>query len=73
MRIDQITSEKTIEWLLEKDNPSVRYFALTKLLGRNEADKEVLESKDNIMRIGIVPGILEKQNEEALDGAVSRL
>jgi hypothetical protein len=68
MKLEQITNDKTIEWLLEKDNPSVRYFTFTKLLNKNESDKEVLETKDDIMKIGIVPAILDKQNEAGFWG-----
>ena len=71
MKLEQIADDKTIEWLLEKDNPSVRYFTLTKLLNKNESDKEVLETKDNIMKIGIVPAILDKQNEAGYWGSRS--
>jgi len=63
MKLEQITDEKTIEWLLEKENPTVRYFTLTKLLKRDEGDLQVLESKEDIMKIGTVPAILDKQNE----------
>jgi hypothetical protein len=63
MKLEQITDEKTIEWLLEKENPSIKYFTLTKLLKKSESDNEVLDSKDDIMKIGIVPAILNKQNE----------
>jgi len=60
MKLEQIANDKTIDWLLEKDNPSVRYFPLTKLLNKNENDKEALETKDDIMKIGIVPAIFDK-------------
>lgn len=45
-------------WLLEKDNPSVRYFALTDILGKPENDSKVREAKDEIMKVGVVPEIL---------------
>lgn len=53
-----------IEWLLEKDNPSVRYFALTEILGKPENNSEVVKTKKEIMEIGPVPRILAKQNNE---------
>jgi hypothetical protein len=49
------------EWLLEKDNPSVRYFALIDILERLENDPEVIESKREIMKTGVVPKILSEQ------------
>ncbi len=52
-----------IDWLLEKDNPSVRYFTLTDILERPENDPEVIETKKEIMQTGVVPRILGKQKE----------
>ncbi len=57
-----ITNEATIHWLLEKENPSVRYFTLTRLLKRDEHDIEVISAKEDIMKRGIVPQILSKQD-----------
>jgi len=51
-------------WLLEKDNPSVRYFALTEILNKPENDPEAEEAKDEIMEVGAVPKILAKQSNE---------
>jgi hypothetical protein len=52
-----------IEWLLEEDNPSVRYFALTDILEKEENNKEVKSTKEKIMIEGVVPKILKKQKE----------
>lgn len=49
------------EWLLEEENPSVRYLALRHLLGRREDDSEVQEAKSRIMTHGRVPKVLAKQ------------
>ena len=49
-------------WLLEKDDPSIRYFTLTDIQGKLETDFEVKKAKDVIMKIGLVPEILAKQN-----------
>lgn len=49
------------EWLLEENNPSVRYFTLLDILDKAEDDLEVEESRKNIMKIGPVPKILDKQ------------
>lgn len=48
------------EWLLEKDNPSVRYFTLKDILGKEESDNDVRNARKEIMTSGIVPRILEK-------------
>jgi hypothetical protein len=50
-------------WLLEEDNPSVRYFTLTEILDKPISDSEVKEAKNAIMNIGIVPRILAKQKD----------
>jgi len=54
----------TIGWLLEKDNPSVRYLTLTGLLGRPQRNADVLEAKSALMTSGIIPKILAKQRPE---------
>ncbi len=51
----------TIDWLLEPDNPAVRYLTLTELVGRSSRDQQVREARTAIMRSGVVPAILERQ------------
>ena len=51
-------------WLLEEDNPSVRYIALTDICGRPENHPEVRATKNRIMQTGIVPKILAGQDPE---------
>jgi hypothetical protein len=51
-------------WLLEEDNPSVRYFTLTEILDKPISDSEGKEAKNAIMHIGVVPQILAKQNND---------
>jgi hypothetical protein len=53
-----------IDWLLEPDNPTVRYLTLTELLGRPESHPEVREACASIMRVGVVPEILKLQAPE---------
>jgi len=50
-------------WLLEKDNPSARYFALKDILDKPEHDPEVQQAKRDIMRSGLVPELLGRQRE----------
>ena len=52
-----------LDWLLEEDkeNPSVRYFALRDLLGLPESDVQVRTALSAIMNSGPVPIILEAQ------------
>jgi hypothetical protein len=53
-----------VDWLLEEDDPSVRYLALRDLLGMKEGEAEVMEAKARIMEAGPVPRILDKQRSE---------
>ena len=52
------------DWLLQDDNPSVRYLTLKDLLGKKEQDDEVSEARARIMEVGPVPKILAKQNPD---------
>jgi len=51
------------EWLLEEENPSVRYFTLTDIWGKPQTNPEVRQAKKEIMEKGVVPRILAKQRE----------
>jgi hypothetical protein len=53
-----------VDWLLEEDDPSIRYLALRDLVGRKEGEAEVMETKARIMKVGLVPCILAKQRSE---------
>jgi hypothetical protein len=50
-------------WLLEEDNPSVRYLTLVDILEKPANDPEVVRSGKEIMRSGAVPGILDKMDD----------
>ena len=52
------------EWLLERGNPSVRYYTLTEILEKPKNDPTVKEAKEDIMATGVVPDILAKQHDE---------
>ncbi len=49
------------EWLLEEENPSVRYLALKQLLGKKENDSIVKDARMKIMESVPVTKIMEKQ------------
>ena len=51
------------DWLLETENPSVRYFTLVDILGEPPDTPEVEIARRAIMESGAVPGILAKQQE----------
>ena len=57
-----------IGWLLEEENPSVRYFTLTDILGRPPDDPEVVKARCDLMSGGPVPLILSRQEAEGFWG-----
>lgn len=52
------------EWLLEKSNPSVRYFTLRDILEKPKDNPEVKDAQHDIMKTGIVPKILALQKKD---------
>ena len=52
------------DWLLEEENPSVRYLALRTIVERSEDLPETLAAKQAIMGSGPVPAILGAQHED---------
>lgn len=48
-------------WLLEGENPSVRYYTLTDILEKPRNDPETCTARSMIMQEGVVPKILAKQ------------
>jgi len=53
--------QKVIDWLLEENQPAVRYFALSNLLGCRRQDPEVREAYSNIPKRGWAFDILRLQ------------
>ena len=53
------------EWLLEEDDPSVRYFTLRDILDRTEDDRTVQKARREIMQRGTVPDLLDRQRQPA--------
>ena len=54
----------TITWLLEEDNPNVRYLTLRYLLSRPEDDPQLRRTREDIMQADPVATILEAQQAE---------
>jgi hypothetical protein len=50
-----------IGWLLEEDQPSIRYLTLTNLLGKSTNDSDVRSARDAIAKIGWAKDILDDQ------------
>lgn len=53
-----------IDWLLETNNPSVRYLTLRDLIGLDPADTKLETARLAIMQTGPVPQILSTQNPD---------
>ena len=57
-----LLNDDPTDWLLEDENQSVKYFTMLDILEEPLKNKVVIESKKQIMKTGVVPKILEKQN-----------
>jgi len=53
-------NDNSITWLLEDNNPSVKYFTLIDVLEKAKNNPEVRKIKEEIMKKGAVPKILDK-------------
>ncbi len=62
------TNAEVIAWLLEPNNPSVRYLTLRYLLGRSEEDLEVQAARVTVFGSQAVKRILAKQDPEGFWG-----
>jgi hypothetical protein len=57
-----VPPQKVLDWLLEENQPSVRYLTLTQLLGRKETDADVREAKAKIPALGWAADILARRD-----------
>ena len=57
-----ILKAESIDWLLEEDNPSIRYWALKDLLDKSETEPEVAEAKGKICESKEVKMIFSKSD-----------
>lgn len=58
------TSPRVLDWLLEADQPSVRYFTLVDLVGRSTNDPEVRRTRSRIARVGWAANLLRRQQRK---------
>src|SRR6266540_5520009 len=56
-----VFEDPAVNWLLESDDPSIRYLTLTEILNRPSDSKEVLAAKKQIPSGPIVKTLLEGQ------------
>ena len=66
--LEQFVSEHrpTIDWLLQPENPSIRYHALRDLMGLPSTDPAVVEAREGIQRS---PPVTELLNHQLPDGS----
>lgn len=64
--------DSVMEWLLENNDPSVRFLTLTSLLDKSSEDNDVIKAKKSIMDEGLVPKILASQEEGGYWGDAER-
>lgn len=57
-----VKSKSALDWLLEEDQPAIRYHALTQLVGNRENDPDVRTAKEQISKTGWAADILAKQD-----------
>jgi len=60
-RTDAERDARVLDWLLEKDQPAVRYHALVNLLDRKPDDPEVREARSRIGKVGWAADQLRQQ------------
>ena len=61
---DVTNRDQTISWLLEQENPSLRYWTFRDLLGRPRDDPEVMASQDAVANWRPVSDLLKEQRPE---------
>jgi hypothetical protein len=59
-----IVQNSPIEWLLETEKPSIRYFTLRDLLDKSENDPQVVKARAAISTSNIIAKIFSKQHPE---------
>ncbi len=64
--------EKVLEWLLEENDPSVRYMTLTTWLGLDIKEDEVRQARAALMTSGPAGALLEQQSEDGSWGEINR-
>ncbi len=66
MKNDWLSALKSVpmDWLLEKDNPPVRFFTMRDLLDYKSSDSELIEARNSLGNYRVTQTILGKQNLE---------
>ncbi|MHA1925127.1 MAG: hypothetical protein ACW974_04370 [Candidatus Thorarchaeota archaeon] len=64
MSIEDFLTEDVLEWLLEEENPSVRYWALQQLQDKPQSNADVIEAQKQVMKSECVKSILAVQTND---------
>jgi hypothetical protein len=64
MKWEELGSQRIVDWLLELDNPSVRFWSLKQLEGRRRDDPDVIDAQNSIMSSGCVKAIFKAQKDD---------
>ncbi len=59
-----VTRQSVIDWLLQPDQPTIRYLTLTELLDKSETEPEVKEARKTLTKRGWAAEILADQQPE---------
>ena len=64
--VGKMTENTVIQWLLEENEPSVRYRTLTELLGYPQNHQEVVTAKEKVSNCKNAERIFSRRNEQGL-------
>lgn len=64
MKWEELGSQRIVDWLLEPDNPSVRFWSLQQLEDRRRDDPDVIDAQNSIMASGCVRDIFKAQKDD---------
>lgn len=68
MKWKEIAGQKTVDWILGPENPSVRFWALQQLEGKPANHRDVRDAQDAVMATPCVKAILNAQKGEGYWG-----
>jgi len=73
MSWEEIASQDIIDWLVDEDNPSVRFWALQQLLDKPISSSDVKNAQTRIMETPCVKTILDAQEKEGHWGNLNNM
>ena len=61
-----VRRDRVLDWLLEADQPSIRYLTQTRLLRKSETDPDVRDAKARIPTTGWAAEILARRSSKMI-------